>query len=109
MIENYSPDSYNDHEVRITFNSDGYVGHIAFHIGGNTHGADILKSALEQFEIDTFENLSENDCEFEYNEDDDTFTFRLHKDNADQLYAHYDDKEIIDFVVGVEIISCNPA
>ena len=51
MIQNYQPEEYNDHYVRLTLNKNGYVGHITDKIGGNCKGTQLLISGMNIIEI----------------------------------------------------------
>lgn len=115
----YNPKNRNTHVVRVTFNSDGYEGHIAMRVGGNTRGGDILKYALdfiENCDDNDIENLVENDCTFELcsDEDDEEFWFNmtLTRENgvvSDKLViSEAEDSEVKDMIVSVAIVDCQP-
>ena len=123
MIEKYSPYSWKHrHIVRITFNKDGYVGHIAFQIGGNCLGSEILETGLnflDDCDEDNISNLVENDCKLKIHSDDfdDGWEpwFSIELSNPKYVWGEatliYDDIEPDDLknlIVGIEIVDCIP-
>lgn len=114
MIQNYQPEEYNDHYVRLTLNKNGYVGHITDKIGGNCKGTQLLISAIniiEDYDQDDIDCLIENDCNFGYDEENDCLILTLHNpdDKLDILELEdATEDEVKDMVVSVEIIDCKP-
>lgn len=114
MIQNYQPEEYNDHYVRLTLNENGYVGHIADKIGGNCKGTQILISAMniiENYDQDDIDCLVENDCEFRYDDEIDRLGLTLYNPDDKNDVLEFEDAtedEVKDMVVGVEIIDCKP-
>lgn len=112
----YNPKHRNTHTVRVTFNSDGYEGHIAMKVGGNTRGGDILNYALNFIEDccdDDIENLVENDCTFELcsdeNEEEFWFNMTLTNDSGDKLVvSEAEESEVKDMIVSVAIVNYQP-
>lgn len=113
---NYNPDYRNTHTIRITLNSNGYIGHIATKVGGNTKGADVLEYALnfiEDCDDNDIENLVENDCNFELcsDEDEEEFWFSMTLINSDGdklIFSDAEERDVKDIIVSVEIIDCIP-
>lgn len=121
MIDKYTPESTeNTHTVRITFNNDGFIGHIAFTMGGNCKGADILECGVDYFDTcdaDDIARLTENDCKLKLHADDEDWEpwFSLELSNPKYAWGEdtlqYDEIEVNDLknlIVGVEIIDCVP-
>lgn len=113
MIENYSPADYNVHSIQITFNKDGYTGHIVTKLGGNCTGASVLETALsfvEDCDDDDVNRLTVNDCDFKLHYDEDYwFSLRLHNANGDELIIDdADDDDLKNIIIGVEIVECTP-
>ena len=114
MIQNYQPEEYNDHYVRLTLNKNGYVGHITDKIGGNCKGTQLLISAMniiENYDQDDIDCLVENDCGFGYDEENDSLILTLYNpDDRNDILVFEDatEEEVKDMVVGVEIIDCKP-
>lgn len=123
MIEKYSPEGYeNYHTVQITFNKDGYIGHIAFHIGGNCLGSEILETGLnflDDCDEDNISNLVKNDCKFKIHLDDSDDGwepwFSIELSNPKYVWGEdvliYDDIEpgdLKNLIVCVEITECIP-
>lgn len=74
------------HTIRVTFMYKDYIGHISYEIGGNCKGAKVLDFGfLENDTQEDIENYIENDCCFEYDEDEDVFRCKLHNSNGDIL------------------------
>ena len=109
----YKPDLRNVHTVRLTFNDNGYEGHIAFKLGGNCKGARILSTGLEFLEDcseDDIKNLVENDCNLWMHEDDRSvwFTLNLTNTEGEVLQEECDEDELEDLILSVDIIDCQP-
>lgn len=94
------------HKIRLTIMEDIYVGRITYEVGGNTHGADIIESALDFFEdYDSDMKYVESDCNLHVCEWDEEFIgVTLHSENGDYMTAEYERDEISRLIVGVEII-----
>lgn len=92
------------HTIRVTFMYKDYVGHISYEIGGNGKGIRVLD--FDFLENDTQEDIDlyvENDCCFEYDEDEDTFRCELHNSNGDVLEYEDSPNSFADIIVGIEI------
>jgi hypothetical protein len=110
MITNYKPAERNTHTVRITFNSEGYTGHISYKVGGNLKGLDIIENAvsfIETCDEDDIERLVENDCQFEIDFDDETdeatFGIVLTKGEDNSKFIDILEDDIRNMIVAVEI------
>lgn len=80
---NYDPNIYNSIQtVRLTLQEWEYTGHIAFEIGGNCKGAELLENVIDYLDEDI--KFVENDCEFKFNKPDDEDT---NEDYADGWYS----------------------
>lgn len=116
MIEKYNPDSFrcNKHIVKITFNKNGYTGHISTKIGGNCKGSTILGTAidfLEECNKDDIKKLIKNDCSLKLHSDGDEYWFSLDLCNENNDTLSFDDIDVQDLqnmIVGVEIVACEP-
>lgn len=123
MIDKYSAKELSEctHIVRLTFNNDGYIGHIAFSIGGNCKGAEILECGVDYLDTCDFEdiqNLVENDCKLKLHTDDDEDWepwFSIELSNPKYAWGEdvmqYDDIDVEDLknlLVGVEITAYEP-
>ena len=113
MIEKYDPYSFfNVHTLRITFNHEGYVGHIAYELGGNCKGLDIICRAADFFEEcdkDDIKKLVENDCELSFDfdyEDEAAFCLTLTKGSDKLMFNDITEDEVKEMVVSVEIVAC---
>jgi len=108
MITTYDPNTYSGtHTVRITFMQYEYIGHIAFEIGGNCKGSNIISNGidlLEYFDPET-DRLVENDCQFTYNEDEDMFSLTLVSPTGDYLCGDFDLDDINNSIVAIEIVN----
>lgn len=104
MIKNYNPNSGNAvHTVRITLMYHDYVGHIAYEIGGNAKGADLLDANCIGYDTqEDIERYVENDCAFSVDEDYDCYRATLHNENGDTLEVDGDADEMRDMVVSIE-------
>lgn len=114
------------HTVRITFQSDEYKGHIAYKVGGNCKGAEILEWYPECVNQEDVDRYVENDCEFKLIDDGAYFSLKLKSDagefhtiettegasvdiklkDGDSLILECADDEIKEYVVCLEIIDC---
>lgn len=107
MITAYDPNTHSGtHIVRITFMRYEYIGHIAFEIGGNCKGSNIISSGidlLECFDPET-DRLVENDCQFAYDEDEDMFSLTLISPiTGDYLCGDFELDNINNSIVAIEI------
>lgn len=111
-IEKYSPAEYNIHALRITFNKDGYTGHIALKVGGNCKGIAVIEVALSFInDCDTsdIKHLKENDCEFSmYDDEEPYFKMVLKGKDEEMTICGLDSSEVEKMVVAVEIVDCEP-
>lgn len=114
MLEKYSPGHHNKHTLRLTFNYGGYVGHVAFCVGGNCKGVSVLETPLdflEDCDEDYMDTLIENDCNLTLytNECDEWwFSLELHSGEEVCVFDDLDADDISEFVVAVEIVDCVP-
>lgn len=108
---NYNPAERNEHIVRVTFDNEGYTGHIAFKLGGNCKGLDVLMNVenfIETCDEDDIKNLVENDCEFRLNEDIETFNISLNGKRGRTILLNAEEETIKGFIVSVEIVGFTP-
>lgn len=108
MITAYDPNTYSGtHTVRITFMRYEYIGHIAFEIGGNCKGSNIISSGIDLLEYfdPEIDRLVENDCQFTYNEDEDMFSLTLVSPTGDYLCGDFDLDDINNSIVAIEIVN----
>lgn len=111
MITEYKPIAFNDHIVRVTFNKGGAIGHISIKYGGNCRGLDILNNVtdfIETCDEDDIVNLVENDCEFAYNADEDTFNVALNDKNGRTILPSATEDIIKELIVAIEITDYTP-
>lgn len=108
----YSPSNSTDDVVKVTFNRNGFVGHIAFEIGGNCAGLDVLGNVedfIETCDPEEIDNLVLNDCEFALVDD---YRFHIVLTNEDTgcsiVLPEVSESVLRDFVVATEIIECRP-
>ncbi|MEY8001565.1 DUF5406 family protein [Clostridium sp. Mt-5] len=96
------------HTVRVTFQFEDYKGHIAYKMGGNCMGLDILNTFdPDCIDQDDIEGLVENDCNFAYNEDMNLFSLTLNNDKGETVEFEEDEaSDISAKVVTIEIIDC---
>ena len=86
MLKYYDPNFRGVHVVRATFMAWDYVGHVAWPIGGNCRGAAMLDTDF--LECDTQEDIDryvENDCQFSFDEESQTYSAILHREDGDTL------------------------
>lgn len=95
------------HTVRVTFQSEKYKGHIAFEIGGNCRGKDLLAWDAECEDQEGVEKYVENDCQFRVYDDVNTYFMVLKDDEGNELEIEcYDSREVDENIVAIEIIDC---
>jgi hypothetical protein len=83
-VTDYSPGESGTHTVRVTFQSGRYLGHVAFEIGGNCKGLEILNE-INFLECDNQEDINryvENDCRFTFDEETECFTLELNDEDG---------------------------
>lgn len=94
------------HTVRVTFQTQNYIGHIAYKMGGNCKGLDIMgfdPGSLNQDDIDVF---TENDCSLSFNENNELFEITLISPGGGTLFCEREDEDFKDLIVAIEIIDC---
>lgn len=95
------------HTVRVTFQSGKHKGHIAFEIGGNCRGKDLLEWDVECEDQESVEKYVENDCQFRIYDDEDTYFMVLKDDEGNELKIECcDSSEVDEIIVAIEIIDC---
>lgn len=104
MIECYDPNiQIGVHTIRLTFMQWGYAGHIAYEVGGNVRGADLLNADLLDYaDTDDVGRLTENDCQFEWLEAEEIYQMILTNPDGEQLQVEGEPDEIKDMVVSIE-------
>lgn len=104
MIHYYDPNFEGVHVIRVTFLRWDYIGHIAFNIGGNCKGAELLDCTLwegdSQEDIDLY---SENDCQFSFHEEDKVYSAILKNAKGDTLEVKGDEDDFTAMTVAIEI------
>lgn len=109
MIQEYSPNFHGTHTVRVTFMQWEYVGHVAFRIGGNCMGADLLTcDFLDEDTQECINNYVENDCHFTYNEDEELYHALLKNAEGDELSIEGDGDELRKMIVSIEFSMLEP-
>lgn len=96
------------HTIRVTFQSDEYKGHIAYEMGGNCAGLDVMDWDPDCTDQDDIDLYVENDCNFRLDEDMDYFLFELHDEAGNACEFECDGDDLKECVVAVEIIACRP-
>lgn len=104
MINFYDPNFQGVHVIRVTFMQWGFVGHIAFKIGGNCKGASLLDFTFLDCDVqEDIDRYTENDCQFSFDEDYEIYRAMLKNTDGDGLEVEGDTEEFKDMVVGIEI------
>lgn len=107
MLNYYDPNFTGVHVVRATFMAWDYIGHVAWTVGGNCRGAGILDISF--LETDTQEDIDlyvENDCQFSFDEENETYSAILHRADGDTLEYSGNEDEFKGILVAMEIIEC---
>lgn len=94
------------HTIRVTFQTENYIGHIAYTMGGNCQGLDLLDYDPDCIDSDEITNYVENDCKFSFNDDAEVFSLTLTNPDGDTLQGDYDDDELRNLIVAIEIVDC---
>ena len=95
------------HTIRVTFQWQEYKGHIAYEMGGNCRGLNVMDLDFDCMDEDDIARLVENDCSFRWNENYEVWQMEL-KDEEGNICECYDiePRKINDYVVAIEIIDC---
>lgn len=95
------------HTVRVTFQYQEYKGHIAYEIGGNCRGLNVMDLDFDCWDMDDIARLKENDCCFRWDDEYKIWKLVLKDDSGNKCEMHdIDEYEIGDYVVAIEIIDC---
>ncbi len=103
MIKYYDTTDDMVHTIRVTLMYLDCVGHIAYKMGGDVRGADLLTA--DCFECDTQEDIDryvENDCKLTYDEDSNIYKAVLTNPNGDIEEVEGDYDEMKNMVVAIE-------
>jgi hypothetical protein len=93
--------------VRVTLQSGKYKGHIAFEIGGNCLGKDLLEFYPDCECQEDVDKYVENDCEFMIDDEDNMYFYKLHNDDEGNTCCFESDlSELEHNIVAIEIINC---
>lgn len=107
-MEKYQPYSNGCHTVRITLQFGEYLGHIAYRVGGNCKGMDIMENPFERHTQDNIDLYSENDCKLMFDEDNESYSCILTNGNGDEVYVAGDDRIMRNITVAMEIVAYEP-
>ena len=110
MIDYYDTDrNTGNHTIRVTFMEFEYKGHIAFVVGGNVKGADLLNvDFLGYCDEDDIAAFAENDCQLELNHSDENncyFTAVLKDEFGNSWDVEEDFNGMKNLIVGLEVIA----
>lgn len=102
-MKKYAPERLGEyvHTIRVTLMQDDYTGHIAYEVGGNCKGGDLLdpNGVLEGDYL-----FTENDCRFRcVDEEMPYFEAMLHNAAGDALMVEGDENDMLDMIVSMEI------
>lgn len=90
--------------IRVTFMQWDYIGHVAFEIGGNCKGAELMDfTFLECDNQEDIDRYSENDCQFSYDEENEVYTAVLKNADGDTLEVEGDECDFKGMAVAIEI------
>ena len=103
MINYYDPNFQGVHVIRVTFMQWDYIGHVAFEIGGNCKGAELMDfTFLECDNQEDIDRYSENDCQFSYDEENEVYTAVLKNADGDTLEVEGDECDFKGMAVAIE-------
>ena len=94
------------HTIRVTFQTENYVGHIAYEMGGNCQGLDVIDFDPDNISQDEIDSYTENDCNLSFDEDDEFFRITLTNPDGEQLQCEREDEDFKNLIVAIEIINC---
>lgn len=104
-METYNPkDGRNWHEIKYTLQHGKYKGWFTTEVGGTCRGADLLNPDI--FATMCSVDIVSSNCEFEVDEDNESFSCRLHDDNGNDLFFDCcDEEDMREMLVSIEIIN----
>jgi hypothetical protein len=94
------------HTIRVTLQSGQHKGHIAFKMGGNCFGLDLLEWSPECIEQEDVERYVENDCQFRIDEEYNCYLYTLKDDEGNECEFESNERELKENVVAIEIVDC---
>jgi len=93
------------HTISVIFQNGEYKGNIAYDIGGNCYGLDLLDFDIDTLDTDMIESLCINDCRLSWDEENDLYTVELKNENGNTLLCdQLEDIDLAKMVVAIEII-----
>lgn len=111
VLNKYSPGKSGRHVIAVTLMHGEYHGELFLETGGDERGKSIIESAFDF--LDYPEIIIEDDCYFEYDKYNDTFSVFLHYDMLNGNLAHFyledlSRQDIADMIVDVRIVDYFP-
>lgn len=104
-METYAPYSSTTHTIRVTFQCEGYVGHIAHLLGGNCRGIEVMRTPFELITQTQIDRFPLNDCNLRYHEDGRYYSALLTAPDGSTLVISGDAQEMGGYIVATEIIA----
>lgn len=99
-MKNYDPNiTWGVHTIEVTLQQWEYIGHLIFKNGGNCKGRDVLDFDLECL----IGRKIENDCNFQYHEEEDYFSATLKDESGNVLEVEGEAEEFNNMIVKIEI------
>ena len=96
MISSYDPNFQGVHTIRVTFMQWDYIGHVAFEIGGNCKGAELMDFTF--LECDNQEDIDR------YSEENEIYTAVLKNADGNALEVEGNEADFKAMAVGIEIV-----
>ncbi|HEX2986080.1 MAG TPA: DUF5406 family protein [Caproiciproducens sp.] len=94
------------HTIKVTFQTEDYVGHIEYEMGGNCQGLYLLDYDPDCVGQDDIETYTSNDCQLSFDEDTEMFRIVLKNPAGEELECERDAEELKDLIVSIEIVNC---
>lgn len=94
------------HTIQVTFQSGKYKGKIAYLMGGNCFGLDLLNFDPYYIDQDNIDHFVINDCKFTFDDEYEIFKMELKDEEENTLLCEDKTDDLRRMVVAVEIIDC---
>lgn len=114
MLNNYKPQSFGDHTVRLTYMDGDARCVVEAVIGGNNRGAGILDSYTDDDFINAIQQHEGNKKNAVFFPEDagkahgDVQSFIFHKPDGSTIIKHAEEEEVHRYLVAIEIIGYTP-
>lgn len=95
------------HTIRVTFQLEDYKGYIAYEMGGNCQGFEVMDFDISTIDQNDINRFVENNCKFKFNEEYELFSLELRDRKGNPCIMESEtESDINNMIVAIQIIDC---